>query len=71
MTIYTMNSDGTFAPNPTELTADDFEYHYVTITGTIEIDGVKYLKIQTWGRTKYLKYDDIFDALNAEIYYSY
>lgn len=71
MTIYTLKSDGTFADNPTELTADDFEYHYVTITGTIEIDGVKYLKIQTWGRTRYIKYDDIFDALNAEIYYSY
>jgi len=35
-------------------------FHYVTITGLMELNGERYLKIQTWGEVRYLKFNEIF-----------
>lgn len=46
-----------------------FKWHFVTITGMIIVQGDLYLKVQTWGDVRYLRYDDIFGGINT-IYYA-
>ncbi len=46
-----------------------FKWHFVTITGMFIVQGDLYLKVQTWGDVRYLRYDDIFGGINT-IYYA-
>lgn len=38
--------------------------HYVTITGLFILEGELYLKVQSWGFVRYVRYDEIFGDLN-------
>lgn len=71
MILYTLNDDGTISESVTELYWYKKQFHYVTITGIIEIDSERYLKVQTWGGVKYIKFEDIYNSIDARIYYSY
>jgi len=38
-----------------------YKFHYFTVTGLMEFKGDRYLKIQTWGEVRYVKFDELFD----------